>query len=514
MSSILIVEDEIIVALDIKRHLEKFGYSICSILSSAEEVIEKFDSLMPDLVLMDIHLSGKLDGLEASRIIYEKNKTPVILLTAYADDQTIQRAKLTQPYGYLIKPFEERALKTAIEIALYRSGMEKKLEQTELEKAKLKEQLFQAQKMDAIGRLSSSIAHDFNNVITAILGYSNLIIEEHSENKEIIQDVEGIRTAAQKANKLTKQLLSFSRNQPLLDKIVDINQVLTESERLLGRLVPENINLKIIIEAKIPYVKLDQNQFEQAIMNLVINARDAIKSNGSIIITSRNISFHKAQTKVFEVIPEGDYVCIEVTDTGTGIDPLILLRIFEPFFTTKEKGSGTGLGLAMVYGLVKQSNAFIDIETLLDSGTSFFLYFPAATGKMEANDTVIVNKIIPKKLASVLIVEDEDYIRDLVVRIMIKAGYRVLAAASPGDALLLAEKDENSFDILISDLIMPWMDGFSLWQRMKKTKPNLQALFISGYPDKAKEMNVPGCTVLLKPFSPLDLLNAVNLIAQ
>jgi two-component system cell cycle sensor histidine kinase/response regulator CckA len=502
MPGILIVEDENIVALDIKHHLEKFGYKVAGMAATGEEVLDRFESISPDLLLMDIKLQGDLDGVETARIINEKYKKPVILLTAFADEETVARAKITQPYGYIIKPFEERELRTAIEIALYRAEMEEKLSASEVQRKRLEEQLRQTQKMEAIGRLAGGVAHDFNNIITAIMGYGNLLMEEIGKAAGAKDDVEGILKASKKASNLTRQLLAFSRNQALNPKVVDLNGLVQDMEKMIRRLLNEDISMILRLRASKPFVIIDPGQMEQVIVNLAVNAKDAMPNGGRLIIETRNLKSDSPSISEFDQVPPGSYVEFSLSDTGTGIEPEILPRIFEPFFTTKDRDHGTGLGLATVYGIVKQSGGYIHVESTLKKGTAFKFLLPlteAASAETETNSPLVS---VPEEGATILLVEDEDYLRDLVTRMLGKAGYRVLDAASPGDAILIGENKGEEIDLLLTDVVMPRMNGYQLAARIKELRPGIRTVFMSGYPEKVPdEASLNKKTFLQKPFT-------------
>ncbi|NLJ46685.1 MAG: response regulator [Treponema sp.] len=282
-AAIVIVEDEFIVALDIQRYLERNGYSVRGILPSGEEFLERVEELDPDLVLMDIKLQGKLDGVETAARLADIRAVPVILLTAYADETTLSRAKITQPFGYLLKPFNEQELRTSIEIALYRAMMERRLRESE-------RLMRQAQKMEAVGRLAGGIAHDFNNILTAILGYANLMGEEAQGNARLLEDVDGVKKAVKRAEALTRQLLTFSGRQPMEPKLIQPREVLDEMHRMLERLLPANVHLTLRAEERLPFIRIDPIHLEQIILNLVVNARDAMPDGGQVEVRLASVA--------------------------------------------------------------------------------------------------------------------------------------------------------------------------------------------------------------------------------
>lgn len=500
-AAIVIVEDEFIVALDIQRYLERNGYSVKGILPSGEELLDRVEELKPDLVLMDIKLQGDLDGVETAARLADLYAVPVIMLTAYPDEPTLARAKITQPFGYLLKPFNEQELRTSIEIALYRAMMEKRLRESE-------RLLRQAQKMEAVGRLAGGIAHDFNNILTAILGYANLLGEEVQGNARLLDDVEGVKKAVKRAEGLTRQLLAFSRRQPMEAKVIQAREALDEMRRMLERLLPANVHLAFRAEERLPCIRIDPIHLEQIILNLVVNARDAMPDGGQIEVRLASKVLDISRAGALERIPEGSYVVLSVQDSGTGIAPEHYEKIFDPFFTTKTKEGGTGLGLATVYGIVKQSSGYIDLESQVGVGTIFSLYFPKVRNEVAKQAPVEGESRIDQGTETILVVEDDDEIRGLMERALARRGYSVLTAAHPGEAILVSERHTEGFDLIVADLGLPIMSGFDLVRRLRSTLPVVKALFVSGYPERAPDL--PGSAFLAKPFTEAVLASAVR----
>ncbi len=500
-AAIVIVEDEFIVALDIQRYLERNGYEVKGVLPSGEELLEKVEDLKPDLVLMDIRLQGKLDGVETAALLADLRAVPVILLTAYADEPTLARAKITQPFGYLLKPFDERELRTSIEIALYRAMMEKRLRESE-------RLLRQAQKMEAVGRLAGGIAHDFNNILTAILGYTNLLGEEVQGNPRLQNDVEGVKKAVKRAEALTRQLLAFSRRQPMEPKVIQPREAVDEMHRMLERLLPANIHLTLRSGERLPCIRIDPIHFEQIVLNLIVNARDAMPEGGQIEVRLASCALEASRAGALERIPEGSYVALTVQDTGTGIPKEDYERIFEPFFTTKAKEGGTGLGLATVYGIVKQSNGFVDLESRLGEGTAFSLYFPGVRDEAAKESSQEREVQADQGSETILVVEDDDEIRSLMERALARRGYAVLTAAHPGEAILISERQASGLDLIVADLGLPIMSGLELVKRIRGARPDVKALFVSGYPENTPDL--AGSAFLPKPFTESVLTAAVR----
>ena len=498
--NILVVEDEGIVAADIKQKLNKMGYMVPAMAVSGEKAIVETGRVKPDLILMDIRLKGDMDGIEAAEQIRNLYDVPIIYLTGNADKATIDRAKQTQPFGYLVKPFNERELQAIIEMTLHRHSLEQKVKEREqwvettlssiadavittntqgnitylnptaekltgwsnveaiglelkevfniaqeetraivtnpVERAlkektivwlenniilfsrtgdeifiedsaapiidekgnvsgavlvfrnvtdqrQLEAQLQQAQKLEAIGRLAGGIAHDFNNLLTVVIGHSELMMLNLSPKDHEYKSVEIIREASERAAKLTRQLLAYSRKQMLLPKALDLNCVILEIKDMLQRLIGEHIELVTRLAPQLNQVKADQGQIEQVLMNLAVNARDAMPNGGNLTIETANVTLDETYTRRRAEVMPGEYVMLSVRDTGIGIPQEIQSQIFDPFFTTKGVGKGTGLGLASVYGVVKQSGGHIFLESEIGAGAEFRIFLPKVEQERE-----------------------------------------------------------------------------------------------------------------------------------
>lgn len=507
MISILLVEDEAIVALDLKNNLENLGYSVIGNAPSGEEALELLKDLKPDLIILDIKLQGTLDGIDTAAILNKKYGIPFIILTAYSDEGIIERAKQVEPYGYIIKPFGSNNLRASIEMAMYRAKMK-----TEVEKLEM--QLRQSEKLKAVGNMAGGIAHDFNNILTVILGYVSLIDEKLSLNENIDSDIEGIKTAALRANSLTKHLLAFSRKQVLDPEYVKINIIIENISRMVARLIPENIVLNIISESESQIVFIDQAQIEQVLLNLVLNAKDAMHDGGNLLLKSKVISLQKKLHVTTGTIPKGTYVCIMVKDNGIGISSDNLTHIFDPFFTTKPLHKGTGLGLASVYGIIEQSGGYIDVQSEPGTGTVFTIYLETSKeSNLVLNSYEQEKKENLKGSEAILVVEDEEEIRKLLVKMLIIYGYQAFECSNPGEAILLAENKEFNFDLLITDVFMPLMNGRQLSERLLAMGNQFKTIFISGYESemvKNMGIDIDNNNFLSKPFQRIDLLAIVR----
>ncbi len=386
------------------------------------------------------------------------------------------------------------------------------------EQKRFETQLVQSQKMQAVGQLAGGIAHDFNNLLTAMIGFCDLMLLRHTPGDQSFTDVMQIKQNANRAANLVRQLLAFSRQQTLRPKVLDITECLAELSALLRRLMGSNIHFKMKHARDLGLVLVDQGQFEQVIINMVVNARDAMEGGGTISLTTQNCELKKAKRYGPDVIPSGSYILVEITDTGVGINPEIIDRIFDPFFSTKEVGSGTGLGLSTVYGIVKQTGGFIHVDSKVGKGTTFSIYLPQYTSEYEIAATPLLKeeKAPPQDLtgsSTILLVEDEDAVRLFSARALRSKGYEVIEAMNGEEALKYIKTHDQPIDLVISDVVMPHMDGPTFINEMSHLKAIPKVLFISGYAadtfhDRIKES--AHIHFLAKPFSLSDLASRVK----
>ncbi len=603
---VLVVEDERIVAAALQKQLQQLGYEVPALAYAGEEAVRLAKELRPDLVLMDVQLEGELDGVEAAARVRGLG-IPVIYLTAYSNRDTLERAKVTEPYGYILKPYEDRELHVVVETALYkhrcerallererwlaavlnsigdgvvatdregritflnpkaeqltgwraddargkpleevftllhqetrqpveapvhramrertdvpmanhtvliaRGGQERPVDDTatpildgeeplggvmafrdvseryraQLEARTRDAYLRQAQKMEAIGRLAGGVAHDFNNLLTVINGYTQVLqgmLAHHEKAQELLAQ---IHKAGERASALTQQLLAYSRKQLLQPRVVDVNAVIDDARTMLSRVIGEDVELTAVLAPNLPKVKADPGQLNQVLMNLCLNARDAMPTGGKLTLETRSILLETALSKgLFEMHP-GLYVQVSVSDTGHGMDAETKAHIFEPFFTTKEQGKGTGLGLAMVYGIVKQSDGYIMVYSEPGYGTTFKVYLPAVT---EDSEFTLPSQAadVPGGTETVLLAEDEESVRSLTRLILERLGYHVLAASTGPEALQMAAAHPGPIDLLVTDVVMPGMSGRQVAQALRLRNPSLRVLYVSGYTDDA-----------------------------
>lgn len=621
--------------MELKDRLRGLGYGVCAMTPSGEDAIIKASDLRPDLVLMDIRLRGELDGVEAASQIRERFDIPVVYLTAYADKDTLQRAKITEPYGYILKPFEERELHTAIEMALYKHTMEQKLKkserwlgatlrsigdaviatddtglvslmnpvaealtgwsqqdalgkdaseilrivdgagfavtksainkvllegivinpaehvlfardereilvdngiapiidekgnvsgvvlvfrdvterkQQEEEREELQAQLFQAQKMEAIGVLAGGIAHDFNNLMTTVIGYSSLMLAKLDDKDPLRKGIQFIRKAGERAASLTEQLLALSRRQMSQPRALDLNAVIIDMQEMLQRLIGEDIEMITFLEPGLGSIKADPMQIEQVIMNLVVNAHEAMLEGGQITIKTETVTLDSAQCPPIPPTHPGTFVRLSVADTGIGMTPETIQRIFEPFFSTKQKGSG--LGLSIVYNIAEQCEGWVDVSSEIGRGSTFQVYLPVLIEDLaQDSGAAAPQPELQGQDERILLVEDDEGVRATVSEMLRTHGYIVVEAEDVTKALEIFEKEGKSFDLVFSDVVLPDRDGLQLIEELLSLRPQLPILLTSGYTDQRAQwplIQESGFHFLQKPFGLSDLLPAIR----
>jgi two-component system, cell cycle sensor histidine kinase and response regulator CckA len=366
------------------------------------------------------------------------------------------------------------------------------------------ERLFHSQRMEAVGRLAGGVAHDFNNLLTAISGYSDLTLMQLQANDPLRPYIEEIKKAGERAAALTRQLLAFSRKQVLQPKVMNLNTLIQDIGKMLPRLIGEDIELHTELAADIWNIRADRGQIEQVILNLVVNARDAMPDGGKLTLQTANLLPDEVEP---DVLP-GAYVMLAVIDTGTGISEETKPKIFEPFFTTKEPGKGTGLGLATVYGIVRQSGGHILLYSHIGQGTTFKIYLPQISDKIEITDRETKSLERVQGGETILLVEDEDMVREIALKTLEMMGYKVLKACNGDEAILVFEQYKENIQLLLTDVVMPGMNGRVLADRLSAARPEMEILFMSGYTDDAiirKGALEKGTNFLGKPFTPDQL---------
>lgn len=385
------------------------------------------------------------------------------------------------------------------------------------ERKHLEEQLRQSQKMEAIGRLAGGVAHDFNNLLTVITGYSGLLMLDIAKNDPMFQFIKEIKNAASRAESLTRQLLAFSRKQIIQPNVLNINNLIENMKKMLKRLIGENIELITSLDPETGHIKADPGQIEQVIMNLIINASDAMPQGGKITIELQNMNFKKSFTCEGLAIKAGFYIMLTISDTGIGMDKETQNHIFEPFFTTKKVGKGTGLGLSTVYGIVQQNDGYMTVQSELGMGSVIQIYFPCVKEIADKKEKIACSQDFLRGNETILVAEDEDVVRELACQVLRVYGYNVLEAPHGGSAILKCEQHKDDIHLILSDIVMPEMSGPELVTRLKLYYPEMKVLYMSGYTDDAivrygiLEDNIQ---FIQKPFSPVSLLKKIRTVLE
>jgi two-component system, cell cycle sensor histidine kinase and response regulator CckA len=461
-----------------------------------------------DLVLLDLSLPDS-HGLETfTRVQAQARDLPIIVLTGLDDEAIADRAVRKGAQDYLVKGrLDSYILSRAARHAVERKQAENALHESEA-------QLRQAQKMETIGRLTGGIAHDFNNLLTVINSYSDMLLGEPGLGHGFIRTgLEEIKDAGHRAAALTRQLLAFSRCQILEPKVLDLNEVVANMARLLRRLIGEDISLALCPDPLLGRIQADPGQVEQIIMNLAVNARDAMPGGGRLTVETRNIEVDGAVAPEGLSMPAGAYVLLSVSDTGCGMTEETLEEIFKPFFTTKEAGKGTGLGLATLDSIVKHIGGGVSVSSELHKGTTFRVYLP----RVEDQPIPVTLSSTPNEALrgseAILLVEDDEMVRALTQAILERYGYAVVASRSVYDALAFVQEDSRTFHMLLTDTIMPGMNGQELADRVLSIRPDMKVLYMSGYTDNVfarTGTGEPGTAFLQKPFTPHTLAHKVR----
>jgi len=502
---LLIVEDSAEDAELLVRALRKGGYDVqYARVDSAESLRANLQESW-DLVISDHSMPG-FSGIAALEIVRQmRPEIPFIFVSGTIGEDVAVEAMRVGAQDYIMKGNVTRLVPAvARELREARNRAEQK---------RTTQRLRQLEKFEAIGKLAGGIAHDFNNVIGAIMGWAELGSAEVPEGSRARKFFEQIRAQSERAAGLTRQLLAYARRQTLEPRVIDLNQLVTETLALLQKAVGERVEMKISLAQDLPTTRADPSQIEQVLMNLCFNARDAMPEGGQLLIETRDAELDESYVVRHEYARTGRYASLSVSDTGTGISPDIIDRIFEPFFTTKEVGRGTGLGLATAYGIVKQHDGFIEVYSELGRGSIFKVYLPAATGTPAASPESAPDEMVRGGKETILLAEDHSGNLEMTDEILRKLGYRVISAKDGEEALQRFREHQNEVSLLLLDVIMPRMSGAQAYEEICASKPGMPVIFISGYSEESAlldSFSSRGAALLQKPFAPKVLARKIR----
>ena len=507
---VLIAEDNPFYACMVESSLKGWGYEVLSARDGEQAWRALSGDDPPKIAVVDWLMPG-LDGLELCRRVRAARRdepTYLIMLTAKGGKENVIAGLTAGADDYICKPFDLDELRTRVQVGRRIVDLQASLAARvkELEYA-----LSGAQKMEAVGRLAGGVAHDFNNLLTVIISGSEILLDQMRDSAKR-EFIEMIKQAGERGASLTRQLLAFSRRQVLRLELVQLNTLLTDLHRLLARMIGEDIELIPDLAPDLGHVKADPSQMEQVVMNLVVNARDAMPQGGRLTLRTQNVDV-STSAEGPEAIPEGPYTLLEVSDTGCGMDEHVMAHLFEPFFTTKELHKGTGLGLATVYGIVHQTGGHIRVESEVGKGSTFRIYLPRREPEPSAVSAPVDHVDGAQRRATVLLVEDEDSVRAMVRQILLNNSYTVLEARDGDEAVQVSARWPDVIDLLVTDVIMPQTNGHQLADRLHPQRPGMKVLFMSGYTDDAvvrSSVADSGKPFLQKPFTPAGLASKVR----
>jgi two-component system cell cycle sensor histidine kinase/response regulator CckA len=492
---LLIVEDSEDDAALLLRELKRGGYDVIhERVDTPAALTSALDRQKWDLVISD-HSMPHFTGIDALHLLRSKgSRIPFIFVSGTIGEETAVSALKDGAQDYLMKTNLKRLV----------PAVQRELREAEErgERERLEQQVQQLHKFETIGRLAGGIAHDFNNVIGAILGWAELCSQETKPGTQLHERIHKIIDQADRATALTSQLLSFARRQFLQPKRIDLNMYVLQSSSLLRRVIGEHIAITVQTAKDLHVMLADPSQIDQVLMNLCLNARDAMPKGGRLVLETRNIEITEEYCRLVTYARPGNYVLLSVSDTGAGMDAATIEQIFEPFFTTKELGKGTGLGLATVYGIVKQHCGFINVESEVGKGTTFQIYLPASTGMAEPREAASDEKV-RKGSETILLAEDHDGLRQSAQEMLEALGYRVLLAADGFDAVRLFKANSAQIELVVLDVVMPGLSGPETYSQMAAIRPDLRVVFTTGYTSEVASLTTmidKGAAFLQKPY--------------
>ena len=521
-ANILIVEDDALQAEHLKLLLQQAGYRIVAVVPTGEQAIARVEQGGIDLMIIDIILSGVIDGIEAVRQIHEKYDIPTIYLTAYIYDDMLLRAEQTQPFAYILKPYQPAEIEFMVKMCLARVRIESELaaqkQVAEIEKKKLQRELNQVHKMQALGQLSSGIAHDFNNILNIIMGYLDISLKRYGDvvPEKMVKNLETAMQASERARDLVAQMMTFSRFGIEAEQPMQFAPVLEESVKMLRSILPSSISIQLHCEEELPMVLMDPAKLQQLLMNLCINAKDAMQGVGTLMI---RLGWHRDVNNecacCYKEV-KGDWIELSVSDTGSGMTPETLEHLFEPFYTTKEIGKGTGMGMSVLHGIVTGHGGHTLVETVPGKGSTFRLLFsPVVEAAKQVAD---LSETIPAAVDSVvgagrqvLVLDDEPMIAEYMADMLAMHGFQTTVKTDSKEMLKLFKKNPGKFDLLITDQTMPGLTGIELIKQLREIRPGFPVILCSGYSEdiSAAEAEQMGIRYQKKPIDSEKLVRSI-----
>lgn len=496
----------------LKKSLEIDPNLVAVIMTGAgtiDTAVEAMKTGALDYILKPFDLTFILPVLSRALTV-RRLRTENVELRQHVNERTVQLEATAKELSELNAQLEQRVSERTEDLERTNALLQKEMQERE----KAEKELRQAQRLDAIGRLAGGVSHDFNNLLGVILGTSEILLDR-PHDPAFTHGLEMIKDSARRGATLTRQLLAFGRRQVLEPRVLNLNMVLTDVEKLLRRVIGEDIELEFETDAALGSVEVDPGQVEQVIVNLAINARDAMPGGGKLVIATANVELDEAYADRRVVVRPGSYVQLIVSDTGCGMDEQTQSRIFEPFFTTKEQGKGTGLGLATVYGIVKQSGGYVWVYSEPGHGTTFKIYLPLVSAVADTRVRVQASEDPPRGSETILVVEDDSSLREVTCQFLQGSGYTVIQAGAPEEALRVVEQYKGPIDFLLTDVIMPKMNGRDLAAQLSQTRPRIKVLYVSGYTDGVVRDGVhgvlePGLAFLQKPYTRYALTSKIR----